>query len=86
MNAPKPPHLAEEVEAAKNATSVGRLATLPVPAPNQRVPEVLTTVGVAVMVVVVEATTLSGAEVEARRPGKVDDHRFRDFGFSLLGS
>ena len=74
MNAPNPTRLVEvEVEVVKNATSVGRLATLLVPAPNQRVPEVLATAGAAVMVV--EATTLSGAEVEARRPGKVD-HRF----------
>ena len=68
MNAPKPAHLVEvEVEAVKNATSAGRLATLLVLAPNRRAPGVLTTV--VEVTVVAQATTLSEAEVEARRPG-----------------
>jgi len=40
---------------------------------------------VGVVTVLEETTTLSGAEVEARRPGMAD-HRFRLFGFSWLGS
>ena len=63
-----------EVEAVKNATSAGRLVTLLVPAPNQRAPEALTTVG-EVTVAVVQATTPSEAEVEGRKPGMFD-HQF----------
>lgn len=72
MNVHKP---TRQVEAVKNATSAGRLATSPAPAPNQRVPEVLTTAAtVAVVVAVaVEATTLSVVVVvETRRPGGVE--------------
>ena len=67
------------MEAVKNVISVGRSAILLVPAPNQRVPEPLTTVEEEEAVTVeeeVEATMLSEAEAEARRPGMIG-HRFR---------
>ena len=74
MNAPKPPPthpVVAGVGAVKNATSAGRSATLLVPAPNQRVPEVLTTVG-ELMVAEAIIPSEAEAEEEGRRPGMFD--------------